>query len=441
MDIDLSKPIMFGGNQWKCKSAISKRRMVFLVNDHWNYCENTELNVQDEMKLTEVEIAVYQKVKTAKCSLQNELFWYTGAELEKLRNLIGDRHKETPQRKDDRHISKEDRHKSKEDRHKETSQRKDDRHKSKEDRRKETPQRKDDRHKSKEDRHKETPQRKDDRHKSKEDRHKETPQRKDDRHKSKEDRHKSKEDRHKSKEERKEYRKIYQKKYNQRKLENGILNDTGMDLICCSCVEWKSVASCKSIDKIPSEKAVKYLVETDLTQNSDGKFYVCETCKTSIDKNIEPRRAQKEILGFLSFPAELKKVLEIHCKPKNEEERDDAEQKYLKLNRLEDHLLKQVIPFIRIGHLPRGQYFQVKGVLIMISANVEESLNKILPVDQNLVPVSFKKKLEYSGHYIQEYVDKKKVLTYFNWFKKYNHLYKDYELDVKLITDYENSCM
>ena len=214
-----------------------------------------------------------------------------------------------------------------------------------------------------------------------------------------------------------------------------------MDLICCSCVEWKSAGSCKSIDKIPTEKVVKFLIETGLTQNSDGKFYVCETCKASIDKNEEPRRAQKEILGFLSFPKELKKVLQAQCPPKNKTEREDVKQKYLELNRLEDYLLKPVIPFIRIGHLPRGRYFQVKGELIMISADVMESLHKILPLKQNLVPVSFKKKLEYTGHYIQEYVDKKKVQVYFEWFKKYNHLFHDYTLDEDLISDYETKCM
>ena len=186
-----------------------------------------------------------------------------------------------------------------------------------------------------------------------------TPQRKKDRHletpKRKEDRHRDSK---------------YQKIYYQQKLKREILNDTGMDRICSSCVEWKSVGSCRSVDKIPQEKIVKYLIENDLTKNSDGEFYVCDTCKTSIDQDREPRRAQKEILGFLSFPYELKKVLEVQCTPKGEKERDDPRKKYLELNRLEDYLLKPVIPFIRIGHLPRGSYFQVKGELIMISADV-----------------------------------------------------------------------
>ena len=33
----------------------------------------------------------------------------------------------------------------------------------------------------------------------------------------------------------------------------------------------------------------------------------------------------------------------------------------------------------------------------MISADVVETMRRILPVEQNLIPVSFKKKLEYSG--------------------------------------------
>ena len=77
----------------------------------------------------------------------------------------------------------------------------------------------------------------------------------------------------------------------------------------------------------------------------------------------------------------------------------------------------------------------------MISADVIESMQKILPVEQNLVPVSFKKKLVYTGHYIQEYVDKKKIQIYFDWFKKYNHLYGCLKLDRKLITDYEEESM
>ena len=113
----------------------------------------------------------------------------------------------------------------------------------------------------------------------------------------------------------------------------------------------------------------------------------------------------------MNFPEELKKVLDPHCIPADKD--NPKGPRKIELNRLEDYLLKPVIPFIRIGHLPRGSYFKVKGELIMISADVIESLEKILPVEQNFIPVSFKRKLEYTGHYIQEYVDKRKVFAYF----------------------------
>ena len=122
-------------------------------------------------------------------------------------------------------------------------------------------------------------------------------------------------------------------------------------------------------------------------------------------------------LILLNFPTQFMEDLEKYCIPWNEKLREDPEKKYLQLNRLEDYLLKPVIPFIRIGHLPRGRYFQLKGDLKMVSADVVDTLQKILPVEQNLVPVALKRKMEYSGHYKQEYVDIYKIKEYFQWFQ------------------------
>ena len=77
----------------------------------------------------------------------------------------------------------------------------------------------------------------------------------------------------------------------------------------------------------------------------------------------------------------------------------------------------------------------------MISSDLQQSLDKILPVSQNLIPVSFKRKLEYGGYFIEEYIDKGKVLTIFQWLKKYNHLYEDYELNEALIDEFETQAL
>ena len=100
----------------------------------------------------------------------------------------------------------------------------------------------------------------------------------------------------------------------------------------------------------------------------------------------------------------------------------------IKLNRLEHYLLKLVIPFVRIGHCTRGMYLKLSGELIMVSAELVNTIEKILPIKQNILPVNFKRKLEYTGYYISECVDKNKVMKYFEFLKKYNHLYEDIEL-------------
>ena len=68
-----------------------------------------------------------------------------------------------------------------------------------------------------------------------------------------------------------------------------------------------------------------------------------------------------------------------------------------------------VIPFIRIAHCPRGSYFKVKGDLILISADIKNSLETILPLEQSLIPVAFKRKLAYRGSFIEEMIDREKV--------------------------------
>jgi len=69
---------------------------------------------------------------------------------------------------------------------------------------------------------------------------------------------------------------------------------------------------------------------------------------------------------------------------------------------------------------------EVRGNLILISSDVADSMQKLLPLKQNIFPVSFKRKVSYDGYYIKEWVDKQKVELYFDWMNKNNPLYKDF---------------
>ena len=147
-----------------------------------------------------------------------------------------------------------------------------------------------------------------------------------------------------------------------------------------------------------SENFFKYCIDFKQTRTINQKLYICSTCKISIDNGKDPIRSQKEFFGLIDFPDNFKKSLEDDVVVENNTG--------IKLNKLEDFLLKLAIPFLRVGHSPRGRYFRVKGSLIMISAELQTTMEKILPCQQNLIPVSFKRKVEYKGYFIEEYVNK-----------------------------------
>ena len=220
-----------------------------------------------------------------------------------------------------------------------------------------------------------------------------------------------------------------------KKLLQEIKEDTGMDCVCCICAELRSTSSCVLLETLSRDKMEKYIIESEETRNLDGNFYVCSTCKLSILNNKDPVRGQKEFLGLLDFPDSFKDELQQICQPSKKGDIN------IRLNKLEDFALKLVIPFIRILHLPRGPYLKVKGDLIMMSSEISDSLNKILPQNQDLIPVAFRRNLAYKGHFIEEYVDRNKIGAYFNFLKANNHLYEDFIYDSELFDKFEQETM
>ena len=114
--------------------------------------------------------------------------------------------------------------------------------------------------------------------------------------------------------------------------------------------------------------------ETEFVKSKDGQIYVCQRCKTQ-SKN-DNNRTQFDIPS--SIPQSLKNDLIMKCKYKDTIFSDASrfgsstqQYDYIMLNRLESFLLKPIIPFIRVGHCPRGRYLQVKGNVILISADIQ----------------------------------------------------------------------
>ena len=64
-------------------------------------------------------------------------------------------------------------------------------------------------------------------------------------------------------------------------------------------------------------------------------------------------------------------------------------------------------------------------------------MNKILPRNQHLIPVSFKRKLQYEGHFMREIVDRRKLeIWYEEWFKANDKHFKDEMFESDLVDEF-----
>lgn len=167
-----------------------------------------------------------------------------------------------------------------------------------------------------------------------------------------------------------------------------------------------------------TESQLEKLTINPSTRSSDGKFYICFSCKKTIKRGGWPRLNEKHIdLAVAPLPANLR-------------------EKEMALNKCESYLLKLNIPFIRVAHLPRSADFKVIGPMIVVEGKVEETMDNLLPRPQRLIPVALKRKMEYAGSFVSEIVDIEKLMAYYKHFKQVNHLFKDKEMSNDKLDDF-----
>ena len=154
-----------------------------------------------------------------------------------------------------------------------------------------------------------------------------------------------------------ETQRLYKKrKYNectQNKLISTLDSDTGFDLICSSCLQYKQREYCQNIDTLSKDLITKYIVNYSyLVKNRTEGQFVCNLCLKDIKNHIMPKRSHANKFKFCDFPADFIQALRKHCNFRESSasilpNREIYERNFLTLNRLESYLLKLVIPFIR----------------------------------------------------------------------------------------------
>ena len=146
-----------------------------------------------------------------------------------------------------------------------------------------------------------------------------------------------------------------------------------------------------------------------------GQYWICITCHNSIMKNKYPSGNMKK-LGLKNEP-----IPELP-----------------ELSQLENHLIKLIIPFQRVGHCPRSSTLKVQGPMIAFEADVKQTEETILPIEQSIIGVELKRHIKYQGYYMAQTVNIDHVKKWFQYLKEHNNLFKDVEWSdekLKVMTD------
>ncbi|XP_047245588.1 uncharacterized protein LOC124882907 isoform X2 [Girardinichthys multiradiatus] len=145
------------------------------------------------------------------------------------------------------------------------------------------------------------------------------------------------------------------------------------------------------------------------------KEYICHTCHSSLKKGCMPRLAAANRLELKDIPAEL-------CD----------------LNILERHLIARCIPFAKIIPLPKGRQRLIRGSVVCVPSEVQETVNSLprLRSESQVMRVKLKRRLCYKGHQLLQTVTWSKLIQALQKLKHIHPQYTDINIrDDALLCD------
>ena len=191
-------------------------------------------------------------------------------------------------------------------------------------------------------------------------------------------------------------------------------HDSGMDFLCVSCLRLHNRMNVSKYKSNRNGETDNKLLLIEKSKKCDGNYYVCKTCRTGLIKRLPKMNFKRlqDIDKIGSIPNRLPD-----------------------LNLMEQYLLKLTIPFIRVAHVPRTPNLKLVGGSVCIQANVSHSIERLQINPENIIPVSFKRKLIYKGYYMEQVVNKEKIFEWLLFLKQNNPLYENITINETEIND------
>ena len=110
------------------------------------------------------------------------------------------------------------------------------------------------------------------------------------------------------------YKKAQKIPRHQQNLIDKLHTDTGFDVICSCCLQYKCLEYCKPTTVLTHQEKRKFLVsKCALLENRSKTQHVCNICHKDIKKDRIPKRSSKSKFRFANFPDYLIKKLKKTC--------------------------------------------------------------------------------------------------------------------------------
>ncbi len=166
------------------------------------------------------------------------------------------------------------------------------------------------------------------------------------------------------------------------------------------------------LNKNQYTKTKRSLLNTEVGDDSlyasfNETYWICRTCGSALSRGSMSIQSLAKNLSLSSVPHELA------C-----------------LNKLETRLVRLRVAFMKMVALPCGKQRCIHGPAVNVPVKLDSVVKTLprLPEQNQLIPLKFKRKFAYKGHYMYEYVTPENILNAFAWLKANHPNYASIEI-------------
>ena len=184
----------------------------------------------------------------------------------------------------------------------------------------------------------------------------------------------------------------------------------GPDYVCNCCnrlVYRKTVTEFSAVKypKVQAKVMEAITIPSSSYHTTNERIWICRTCDSTLKRGLMPVQSKVNNLQLQNVPSELQD-----------------------LNQLETRLICLRILFMKMVALPTGKQRCIHGPAVNVPTDLS-SVCDLLPRLPSQCPMKLKRKLQYRGHYMYNFVRPDKVIAALDWLKTNNPLYNNIEVN------------